>query len=230
MNAEREPIHLSFSDKYNREHSEAYLQKHRDGLARRLSHWREAQLARRALTLAGRPTSVLDLPCGAGRFWPVLLEERDRSLIAADNSPDMIKTAVAHQPAVLVKRVRTLETSAFDIGLPDGAVDCIFCMRLFHHIAEPEHRLAVLEQFRRVTRDTVILSLWVGGNFKAWKRSRLEKRRTEKEGEREVNRLFLPAPQLEREFRQAGFRIIGKLDFLPRYSMWRVYVLHKKSS
>jgi cyclopropane fatty-acyl-phospholipid synthase-like methyltransferase len=29
---------------------------------------------------------VLDLPCGAGRFWPLLAEKPNRVIIGADNS------------------------------------------------------------------------------------------------------------------------------------------------
>ena len=67
----RSPIKLEFSEKYDQQHAREYFIKHQDGLARRLSHTRDEQLARRALTLAGEPGLVLDLPCGAGRFWPL---------------------------------------------------------------------------------------------------------------------------------------------------------------
>ena len=134
-------------------------------------------LYRRALALVGEPGLVLDLPCGAGRFWPLLAEKPNRVIIGADNSESMLKIATQAQPADVVKRVQTLHTSAFDIALPDNAVDSIFCMRLLHHIGEAEHRLTILREFERVTRDSVILSLWVDGNFKAWKRKRAEKNR-----------------------------------------------------
>jgi ubiquinone/menaquinone biosynthesis C-methylase UbiE len=220
-------IQLPFAEKYDREHAESYLHKHRAGLARRLSHWRDEQLARKALALAGEPTLVLDLPCGAGRFWPVLAEQPNRLVIAADNSAGMLATARANQPAALLGRIRTLQTSAFDIGLPDGAVDAIFCMRLLHHIGAVEHRAAILNEFHRVTRDTVILSLWVDGNYKAWRRKRLESRRDRREWRGEQNRFVLPARQVEQEFRSAGFDIVGHTDFMPLYAMWRVYVLRK---
>lgn len=221
------PISLTFSGKYDRQHAEQYLRKHRDGLARRLSHWREEQLARKALSLAGDPTLVLDLPCGAGRFWPVLMENSNRVLIAADNSADMIDTARTYQPHAIQQGIRTLQTSAFDITLPDGAVDSIFCMRLLHHVGDAMHRLAMLREFHRVTRDTVILSLWVDGNYKAWRRTRLEQDRYRDTCRDVQNRFVLSVVQVMQEFEQAGFRIIGQLDFVPLYAMWRVYVLRK---
>ena len=118
-----DPIKLKFSEKYDQEHAQQYFLKHRDGLARRLSHLRDEQLARKALSVAGEPGLVLDLPCGAGRFWPLLAEKPNRVIIGADNSADMIETACKSQSAEVVKRVRALQTSAFEIDLPDNSVD-----------------------------------------------------------------------------------------------------------
>jgi ubiquinone/menaquinone biosynthesis C-methylase UbiE len=218
-------IELDFSRKYDDEHAKKYLRKHKDGLARRLSDRRDQQLARRALALAGEPGLVLDLPCGAGRFWPLLAEKANRVIIGADNSASMVKTACESQPAEVVKRVQPLQTSAFAIDMPDNAVDSIFCMRLLHHVGNPQDRAVLLKEFQRVTRDSVIISLWVDGNFKAWKRKRAERKR-QQEGYQ--NRFVLPVATVEAEFEQAGFRIQERLDFLPLYAMWRVYLLRKR--
>ncbi len=218
-------IELDFSRKYDDEHAKRYLRKHNDGLARRLSDRRDKQLARRALALAGEPGLVLDLPCGAGRFWPVLAEKGNRVIIGADNSASMVKIACESQPAEIVKRVQPLQTSAFAIEMPDNAVDSIFCMRLMHHIGKAEDRAVLLNEFHRVTRDSVIVSLWVDGNFKAWKRRRAEGSRSKRDYQ---NRFVLPVATVEAEFEEAGFRIQERLDFLPMYAMWRVYLLRKR--
>jgi ubiquinone/menaquinone biosynthesis C-methylase UbiE len=222
-------IKLEFADKYDQQHAYQYLQKHQAGLARRLSNWRDMQLARHALKDAGDPNLVLDLPCGAGRFWGLLAEAPHRVILAADNSADMLKTALNGQSPDIVERVKTFQTSAFDIDLGDNAVDSIFCMRLIHHVAEQEHRLEMLRELCRVTRDTVIISLWVDGNYKAWKRKRLEVRRAAR-GKRSENqnRFLVPRETIESEFREAGFSILNHHDFLPGYAMWRVYVLRKE--
>lgn len=219
-------IKLKFSEKYDKAHAQQYLHKHQDGFLRRLSHWRETQIARRALEVAGDPGLVLDLPSGAGRFWPLLAENPWRVLIAADNSRDMLNTACQAQPREVVERVQLLQTSAFEIDLPTHAVDCIFCMRLLHHIGEPQHRLAMLKEFHRVTRDSVIVSLWVDGNYKAWRRQQLEAKRAESSAlAAEQNRYVIPRAVIEAEFAQAGFLIEERIDFMPLYAMWRVYVL-----
>ncbi|TDV69999.1 class I SAM-dependent methyltransferase [Pseudomonas sp. LP_7_YM] len=218
-------IELDFSRKYDDLHAKKYLRKHRDGLARRLSDRRDKQLARQALALAGDPGLVLDLPCGAGRFWPVLAEKANRVIIGADNSASMVRTACQSQPANVVKRVQPLQTSAFAIDMPDNAVDSIFCMRLLHHVGKACDRAVLLREFHRVTRDSVIVSLWVDGNFKAWKRRRAESTRQQQGYQ---NRFVLPVTTAEAEFEEAGFRIQERLDFLPLYAMWRVYLLRKR--
>jgi hypothetical protein len=76
-----------------------------------------------------------------------------------------------------------------------------------------------------VCSNSVIISLWVDGNFKAWRRKKLEAKR----GKRSYhNRFIAPAADIETEFRKTGFSIKGKINFIPFYSMWRTYVLEKR--
>lgn len=219
-----EAIHLAFSEKYDLDHAQHYFRKHRRGLSSRLTTWREQAIARRALALAGDPRIVLDLPCGAGRFWPVLAEQPERTILAADQSQEMIQVACKMQPQTLVERVKCFQCSAFDTGLDDGSVDSVFCMRLLHHIVEPSHRRALLKEFHRITRETVCISLWVDGNYKAHRRMRLESQRPR---QAHRNRAIVERQTIEAEFGQAGFESKGHFDFLKGYSMWRVYVLRK---
>ncbi|MFJ3484130.1 class I SAM-dependent methyltransferase [Pseudomonas sp. NPDC090202] len=200
-----------------------YVRKHELRLARRLSLWRDAQLARHALRDAGEPGLVLDVPSGAGRFWPVLAEHANRIILAADPSTTMLEFAEARSSSDLLQRIRTFQSSAFSIGLSANAVDCIFCMRLFHHLADREQRLSILQEFYRVTRDTAIVALWVDGNLKAWRRKRQQAGKPAVSG-----RFVVCRSDIEAEFAQAGFSIVDHHDFLPGYAMWRVYTLRKQ--
>lgn len=218
------PPQLPFSDKYDLGHARAYQEKHRTGLRRRLTTWRETQLARRALQLAGSPESVLDMPCGAGRFWPMLTRHPTRLLLAGDRSPAMLAIArVAADPVVLARFETLMPLDAFALALPDNAVEHVLCMRLLHHIASPADRLRILGELHRVARSGVTASLWVDGNVQARRRLRLDARR-KRAG---VNRLVVPRTTIEAEFAQAGFRIRRHLDVFPGLSMWRLYVLDK---
>lgn len=203
------------------------LHNHGSRLARRLSRWRDEQLARKALALAGAPTLVLDLPCGAGRFWPLLAEHPSRVIIGADDSAALLDVARAAYPPSLIDRVRTLRTSASDICLPDRSVDCIFSMRLAQRLSDTTQRLAILREFHRVARDTVILSLPVDEHYKAWRRARLKRMRAQRgeNGARQCS--ALSARAVEQEYRASGFQILGHFDFLPLCAMGRVYVLRR---
>ena len=194
------------------------------GLARKISLWRDAQLARHALRDAGEPGLVLDLPSGSGRFWPALAEHSNRVILAADPSKDILAAAQSQSPATTRDRVRTFQSSVFSIGLSANAVDCIFCMRQFHHVADSERRMDILREFHRVTRDTAIIALWVDGNLKAWRR-----KRQQAQGACELprSRFVVGRLTIEAEFAAAGFAIVRHHDFLPGYAMWRVYVLRK---
>lgn len=216
---------LSFSEKYDQTHAKAYFDKHQDGLSRRLSNWRDQSVARKALKLAGNPQSVLDLPCGTGRFWSLLAENPNRKIIACDYSQDMIDIGMRFREPEITQRITAFQSSAFELDLEDEAVDNVFCIRLIHHVGESADRLKLLKELHRVTRDSVIISLWVDGNFKAWRRRKLEAKRSRRGYQ---NRFVIPRETIEQEFEQAGFNIKSHIDFLPKYAMWRTYVLEKR--
>lgn len=218
---------LEFSQKYDSNHAKKYFEKHRRGFWRRVSNWRDHQLARRALVAAGNPTTVLDIPCGAGRFWDVLTEESTRTVYASDYSRDMIDTGLNYRsPNITARIARTFQASAFDLPVENDFVECVFCMRLLHHIGEKQDRFALLSELHRVTSDTLIISLWLDGNYQAWRRACHQARRTRRTFQ---NRFVLSARVVEQEFEGAGFDIVERLDFARFYSMWRVYVLHKRA-
>lgn len=218
--------HYEFSDKYDHEHARKYFHKHNTGFWRRLSTWREVGTARKALALAGRPRSVLDLPCGTGRFWALLAEDQNRRIYAADNSQAMIDAGLELRPREVVSRIeKTFCLSAFDTGLPDNFVECVFSIRLLHHIEKSADRILMLKEFARISSGTVIASLWVDGNYKAWRRARLEASRSRQGYEGPRNRFILKRDAIERDFAAAGLTVIGHVDFLKYWDKWRIYVL-----
>jgi SAM-dependent methyltransferase len=220
-------IELEFAKRYDQEHARVCQETRPTGWARRLSLWRDEQLVRRALKEAGEPGLILDVACGAGRFWPVLAEHANRVILATDNSQDMLNHAQTHHSAGLLKRVKTFQGSAFTIGLSANAVDCIFCMRLFQHVVSSEHRLVLLREFHRVSRDTVIVSVQVDSGFNVRRHEGLDIDQETSTGVARHQRVS--KAQVEGEFRQAGFEILDSRDFMPGCALSRVYVLRKLS-
>ncbi|RON55189.1 class I SAM-dependent methyltransferase [Pseudomonas frederiksbergensis] len=210
-------IELEFARRYDQEHARVCLQPQPRGLVGRLAFWRAEHLVRSALKIAGEPGLLLDVACGSGRFWPVLAEHGNRVILASDPSQDMLDHARTHHPQLLLERIKTFQSSAFTIGLSANAVDCIICMQLFQHIASPEHRLAMLQEFHRVSRDTVIVSVRLERHVK-----RLSRSARGVEPEPLVSKALVEA-----EFRRAGFALVSHQDFFPACSRLRVYVLRK---
>lgn len=216
------PGELTFSQKYDTAHAQRYFEKHQRGFWRRLNTWREAGMARRALSIAGRPKSVLDLPSGTGRFWNLLAEEPERKIFAADLNPAMFDTGLKFRPEHITRRIEAFQSSAFSIPKPDNFVECVFCIRLMHHIEKSEDRLKILREFKRVTASTIIISLWIDGNHQA----RRQMKRPERPGPSR-DRFVIPRTVIEKEFAECGLKVIGRVDFLRFYSMWAAYVLQK---
>jgi ubiquinone/menaquinone biosynthesis C-methylase UbiE len=215
---------LAFSEKYDEVQARCYFEKHKKGLGRRLSNWRETAMMRKALKLAGNPKTVLDLPAGTGRFWEMLAGSPDRKIYAADYSNDMLMMGLHMRPEHVTKRIRPLKCSAFSVPLTDGAVESVFCARLLHHIGEREDRRAMLKEMARVASHSVCVSLWIDGNYKAIRRRKLEARRKKKGYQ---NRFVAPKSVIEEDFHSAGLEHICRIDFMKFYSMWSTYVLRK---
>lgn len=216
-----------FAYKYNHEHALSYYYKHRKNWSHRLSNWREQNMARKALNYIDESKSILDLPCGAGRFWPLLAETKECHIIGADSSIDMLKVAIEHCPEKMRSQFELLHTSAYNINLADNVVDTIFCMRLLHHIGDEEKRRKILNELYRVTRKNVLLSLWVDGNYKARRRHNHDQAHNDKKPKHLKNRFLFKRKEIEQEFYRTGFSVATYYDLLPGYSMWRLYVLQK---
>lgn len=197
----------------------------------RMQEWsrrRDAQMLRKALVMAGDPGLVLDLPCGKGLHWPVMVEKANRVVIAADQTLEALEQAWAVHPAQLLKQIRPLQSSAFAIDLSDSAVDSLVSLNWLQSVGDPDDRLQILREFYRVTRETVIVSLWIDGNFNAWRRQRGEhRRRAAGEMSPEPQRFVVARSVIEAEFRAAGFMIERRLDFAMLCAMPRLYVLRK---
>lgn len=117
-----------------------------------------------------------------------------------------------------------------DIELPDQAVECIFSMRLMHHMGAPKNRIQMLKGFFRVSAGVVCLSLWVGGNRQVLRRQKLKIKGEAINPEKyNQNRFVISGAQIEQAFDDAGFAVLGHFDFLKYISMWRIYVLKKQT-
>ena len=107
---------------------------------------------------------VLDVPCGAGRFHEMLKAGGYR-LLAADISQEMLDVARSSRLAE-----DYLLADAETLGLPDKSVDCVFCIRLFHHVGSPDTRRRIFKEFARVSRGWVLVSFYHSNCLKRFRK------------------------------------------------------------
>lgn len=215
---------MEFSSKYHEEaFPERYADKHGETLIRRLNDRREQALLVRALSRCADSVSLADIGCGPGRFWPTLAGTHPGELFALDVSHAMLRFARERHGA-LGSRFRLAAGSVLALPFADGSFDTVACLRLLHHFGDARDRRAALAELARVTSRHLIVSLWTDGNYKAWRRLRLERRRGRRAYE---NRHVVPRAVLEEDFAAAGLTVQRHYDLIPGYSQWRYYLLAK---
>ncbi len=220
---------LPFEHKYSYEHSKNYYIKHQSA-RRYLTTWLEGLMIQRAARMAGKPKVILDLPCGFGRLWPAMIATGATNIIAADKSAGMLQVAKEMTPPNILSHVTCVPSTATEIELRDKSVDSVFCMRLLHHINDKNYRLAMYHSFQRVARDTVVISLWSqnSARYESNRKNKIREGKTLDAVTRRGDRYFFNIEEMEAEFIEGGFEIIGHTDMLPYLSPWRTYVLRVK--
>ena len=122
---------------------------------RKVSDRRERRLLNRWARRIGEPGTVLDLPCGWGRYLPFFTELGAR-VIEADYSVDMVWDSRRLHPGS--PPLGGLRCFGHQIPLADRAVDLVFSMRLSHHLADPVLRRDHLREILRVADRWVLFT------------------------------------------------------------------------
>lgn len=216
---------LPFESKYSYQHAKNYYVKHQSA-RRHLTTWLEGLMIKRAARMAGNPKVILDLPCGFGRLWPAMIATGATKIIAADKSAGMLQVAKEMTSPNILSHVTHMPSTVTEIELADKSIDSVFCMRLLHHINDKNYRLAIYHSFQRVARDTVVISLW-NQNSAPYQRDQRKSKRADS-AVHKGDRYFFNVQEMEAEFIEGGFEIIGHIDMLPYISPWRTYVLKVK--
>jgi ubiquinone/menaquinone biosynthesis C-methylase UbiE len=119
-------------------------------------HRSELALVKRAFAGIPVPSSVLDIPCGAGRMT-VLLAKNGYQCVGAEISNVMIDTAKEKiTEAGLTCDVHKIDIE--DMDYPDRNFDTVLCFRLFHHFPTPVIRKKVVNELCRVAKHNVAIS------------------------------------------------------------------------
>jgi ubiquinone/menaquinone biosynthesis C-methylase UbiE len=136
-------------------------------------------------------TTILDLPCGTGRFTD-LLDSHCAQLLQGDLAGAMLAQRQN-------QRSWALQGSLHQLPLADDSVDLAFCFRVLHHFPERELRIQVLRELARVSRKWVLTSYYDAHSLPIW-RDRLRGR----------ERSLTPVShaQFTQEAAQAGLKVV----------------------
>ena len=94
---------------------------------------------------AGPGTTVLDVATGTGAVARELLARKDCTVVALDQSPEMLDEARRRLPA----EVKVIEARAEQLPFPDAAFDALTFTYLLRYVDDPG---AVLHELARVVR------------------------------------------------------------------------------
>jgi SAM-dependent methyltransferase len=110
---------------------------------------------RAALREATGVRTILDLPCGTGRFTGGLARE-GFEVIGSDISMEMLHKA-ASIPDGRQEGIRGyVQSNAEHLPLRNDSLDCVVSIRFMMHV-DPATRVRMLREFRRVSRRWVII-------------------------------------------------------------------------
>ncbi len=123
-----------------------------------LVNWREQRIVERLLVengMAGK--SLLDVPCGYGRFWRTF-GGLDIRMVGIDLDPEMVRKAAAGPDRN--GHSHPVRGNVFTLPFPDASFDAVTCIRLLHLQFSDADRVRILRELARVSRRFVIVSIY----------------------------------------------------------------------
>jgi len=179
---------------------EGYEEKRFSGLSGWLRIHLERRAVKKALAQLQKGLSILDMPCGTGRFASLLIERGDK-LVGADISLKMIQ--FAKKRTDLSRGILgSVRCDAEALPFRDGAFDCLLCFRFLPHLPL-QSRERVLRELARVSRGALILDYRYKYAFRSlsrWIRHRL--------GLAKPLRPRYSLSQISREIQRAGLSLV----------------------
>ncbi len=160
--------------------------------------------------------SLLDVPCGFGRFASLFLEHKMK-VTSADLSPAMV-SRTRENLSYLMGEKNFLVASVKELPFKDGSFDITFTVRLLHHNFTADERIKILKELRRISKRYVIVTMYRENLFhKLTRRLRRLKRII----------IMLSDMEMEREINACGLRIVEKRIMMPIFHS-QVFLLLEK--
>ncbi|WP_353220829.1 methyltransferase domain-containing protein [Salinisphaera sp. S4-8] len=182
-----------------------YAKRRYRGFFQRVVAWREQRLAARLLA---RPHAdcnghIVDLPCGYGRFYP-LLKQMNFQVSALDQSQAMVDIYRDHTD--FGERDHAQQADVLQ-ALPEQAHSArrALCVRLFQHLHDPALRVRALQTLAGDGRQ-IVLTYYDDACLQYWSKRALMRLKG-----RTVRVKMIPRAAFEAEVAQAGLRIVERV-------------------
>ncbi len=151
--------------------------------------------------LCGAPlTSVLDMPCGTGRFTTFLGDQFERYW-GVDLAVEMLQQARAKATFVANANMQFFAADAAKLPFADQAIDVAVCIRFLHLVRDPELRIEFVRELGRISRYGVIVDYRHSHTLRVW-----GKRLRHRFGLLPLAPANPPIRQIRRELEAAGLR------------------------
>ncbi|MFP4192486.1 MAG: class I SAM-dependent methyltransferase [Candidatus Hydrogenedentota bacterium] len=144
-------------DRLNRYQSKGGSQHHVNkyqGRRKVWSHRVECAMLQRLLERAGHSEDILDAPCGAGRFFPVIAQHA-RNVFLGDISSQMLAMAHKHTEG---RATRYQHVDLRSVSTDTPRFEGVISLRLTHHIYDADVLNDYLQSLSLLARRWVIIS------------------------------------------------------------------------
>ena len=129
--------------------------------ANQLSWDREYKVVDKLLEAMPPGSTILDMPCGTGRFFP-LVHRYGHRVLGGDISIDMIRQVPSSRLELPALR-GVVVCDAQRLPFASGSFDYVVCVRFFTLRLPPDTVLAALQEMTRIARRAVILQVPLKG-------------------------------------------------------------------
>lgn len=150
---------------------------------------------------------IVDMPCGYGRFYP-LLKQHDFRVSALDQSQAMVDICREQADFAVTDHAERADVLK---PLPEGASGAsrALCVRLFQHLHHPELRIQALRTLGG-NRRRIVMTYYDDGSLHYWSKRLLMRIKGKK-----VRVKMIRRADFESEVAQAGLRIIKRIKLFP---------------
>lgn len=197
--------------------------RYKSSLQRRVDA-REQRILRELLTKypGTRNKNILDLPCGYGRFVP-LLKDLGYDICAMDISPLMVKQ-VSTDPQWTIRDIAGTADIRSGLPLADSGVGAVICIRLFQHLHYPEWRQKALKEFVRVCDGPIVVTFYDRKCLHYWTKQLLALMKR-----KPVRVQMLSRTTFENDIRAAGLEVVEYRAKLPYIHAQTFAVLRRRN-